>query len=144
MRAHLRVHARVVGDWHGERRREASLVPQAVEREVHGSELELVTGDDLGDGALEHLGADAVEQLQEPGGERVEERLLVGVAQLVSVLRPQPRALSTFHMKEARTSTTGMSPRRTADAEVLGSVVDVGQRVFPSSPPCAGMGLSLA
>ena len=37
---------------------------------MDGAELELVARHDVGDGPLEHLGPDALEQLQKPGGAR--------------------------------------------------------------------------
>ena len=55
-----------------ERRRLPGLVAESVDLVVHGAKVRLIASEDSGDGALEEVGADLVEHLQEARGRSAE------------------------------------------------------------------------
>ena len=67
MRADGRKGARIRRDGHRHRRGQPRLVAQPVDLVVHVAQTEAVARDDLGDRALEEIGEEAVEDLEETG-----------------------------------------------------------------------------
>ena len=66
------------GHGHRQRRRQPRLVAKAVDLVMHVAEAQPVARDDLGDGAFEQVGADAIEQLEQPRGRGAEVVAAVG------------------------------------------------------------------